>query len=667
MRKHSFIKIISFLIALIMALCVVPTFSAEVNKAETAEAEESIVTYATIDEFLCEIENGEITVTGYIGSASNILIRDTLGGYPVTAIADGAFKNNKTVQVVYIYPSVKNIGESAFENCTDLWYVQIQGSATIVGKNAFKNTTFFEGDRFWSDGLLMSFGADIILGAKKDLKGVVRIPYSVTSIASSAFANCKNIEGIYFYDQFLRTIGNDAFENCENLKGVKIPASVTFIGSNAFAGCEKAEVYSVKETDFIKSYCEYEKLALNIIGRYAIYNKDKDITLYADDELAFDVEEVFSEEEMKDIEKSIEGINVKRTYKVRVYDPMTGQEIPYYDDLELKVPLNSETVVEIYKKQNADIEHPYKAYHWIFNELKDGYAQFDYYNNAVIADVDFNYFSTTDETTNTVAYVPATYEFKSLYYYFRNETNDSKFYNDIDKYIPEGKSFLYAYAKVNGTDTFPNIPSNIGVKIKAPTEYKENVAYLYNYINNIFTPTDCVTKDGFVEFLIPQNLLGYYGCIIAGIEEEDPTETTVATEPAESLPAFPATQDSIPTDPAEDTKPSTNDSVPTEPEATDPVESTNPTEDTTSAEVETTVPDNSQTPTESTPDEDDLLLGDVNRDGKINIRDATLIQKHLAKLASLDEKQMIIADINLDNKVNIKDATTIQKKIANLI
>lgn len=69
----------------------------------------------------------------------------------------------------------------------------------------------------------------------------------------------------------------------------------------------------------------------------------------------------------------------------------------------------------------------------------------------------------------------------------------------------------------------------------------------------------------------------------------------------------------------------------------------------------------------TTPDEQNYLLGDVNRDGKLNIRDATLIQKYLAKIAALDDEQMIIADITLDKKVNIKDATYIQKKIANII
>lgn len=61
------------------------------------------------------------------------------------------------------------------------------------------------------------------------------------------------------------------------------------------------------------------------------------------------------------------------------------------------------------------------------------------------------------------------------------------------------------------------------------------------------------------------------------------------------------------------------------------------------------------------------LLGDVNFDGKINIKDATAIQKHIAKLATLDDNGLKVADVNGDGKVNVKDATEIQKFVANIL
>ena len=62
-----------------------------------------------------------------------------------------------------------------------------------------------------------------------------------------------------------------------------------------------------------------------------------------------------------------------------------------------------------------------------------------------------------------------------------------------------------------------------------------------------------------------------------------------------------------------------------------------------------------------------LMIGDTNGDGKINILDATQIQKHLAKLVTLTPEQEAVADTNHDGKINILDATQIQKYLAKLI
>lgn len=67
---------------------------------------------------------------------------------------------------------------------------------------------------------------------------------------------------------------------------------------------------------------------------------------------------------------------------------------------------------------------------------------------------------------------------------------------------------------------------------------------------------------------------------------------------------------------------------------------------------------------ETTTEASVALLGDVNLDGKVTIQDATLVQKAIAKLATLDEVQTEVADANEDDAVNVKDATAIQKWIA---
>ncbi len=136
-----------------------------------------------------------------------------------------------------------------------------------------------------------------------------------------------------------------------------------------------------------------------------------------------------------------------------------------------------------------------------------------------------------------------------------------------------------------------------------------------------------------------------------------------------SEPAEPVTTDAI--EPTETTVPITT-------EATEPIETTvplttnetDPTEPVSSAETEASDSSanttSAQLTTETTMPVIKYELGDVNRDSKLSIRDATFIQKYLAKMIEFDEEQIALADFSADGKVNIKDATLIQKRIANL-
>ncbi len=59
--------------------------------------------------------------------------------------------------------------------------------------------------------------------------------------------------------------------------------------------------------------------------------------------------------------------------------------------------------------------------------------------------------------------------------------------------------------------------------------------------------------------------------------------------------------------------------------------------------------------------------GDVNLDSKVNIKDATLIQKHLAKIKEISELQLSLADVDGKKGVNVKDATYLQKWLAGIV
>lgn len=63
----------------------------------------------------------------------------------------------------------------------------------------------------------------------------------------------------------------------------------------------------------------------------------------------------------------------------------------------------------------------------------------------------------------------------------------------------------------------------------------------------------------------------------------------------------------------------------------------------------------------------DVMLGDVNGDGKVSVSDITFVQLYLANKKTLSEDQLKAADTTCDGKVSVSDITRIQLKLANKI
>ncbi len=59
-----------------------------------------------------------------------------------------------------------------------------------------------------------------------------------------------------------------------------------------------------------------------------------------------------------------------------------------------------------------------------------------------------------------------------------------------------------------------------------------------------------------------------------------------------------------------------------------------------------------------------LILGDSDLDSRVNVRDATLIQKHVAGILTLSANGQLTADVDGNGRINVKDATVIQKFVA---
>ena len=199
------------------------------------------------DGFVYTVADGAAIITDYTGSARDLVIPDTLGGYPVTEIEAFAFDESKMVSVV-IPGSVKRIGGGAFYFCQELTYVTLSQGLELIEEMAF------------SDCAALT---------------EICIPASVTQLSPEMFSGCDSMTSLvveegcekYFSsgnciiekdtgvllqgcsvsvipdDGSVKKIGANAFASARNLTSIASPYGVTEIGSYAFDSTALTELY----------------------------------------------------------------------------------------------------------------------------------------------------------------------------------------------------------------------------------------------------------------------------------------------------------------------------------------------------------------------------------------------------------------------------------------
>ncbi|GMO61084.1 MAG: hypothetical protein Ta2G_20880 [Termitinemataceae bacterium] len=196
-------------------------------------------------DFKVKTKGGKVTITGYTGSAADVVIPATIKRKPVTSIGEDTFRNNTGLTSVSIPASVTSIGRIAFGGCTGLTSVSIPASVTSIGRSAFWGCTGLTSiqvdanNKNYSnrDGVLFSKIGDILIeypGGKQERQ--YTIPAGVTSIGGSAFSGCTRLTSVSI-PAGVTSIEKSAFSGCTGLTSVSIPAGVTSIGYGVFEGC----------------------------------------------------------------------------------------------------------------------------------------------------------------------------------------------------------------------------------------------------------------------------------------------------------------------------------------------------------------------------------------------------------------------------------------------
>ena len=173
-------KVLSVIVALAAVLCLLPAMA-----FSTAAAAPEGLQYKVVGE--------SITITGYTGSATSLVIPASIDGLPVKTIGSyalsykeltsvtlpngletieaSAFRANAALVSVIFPSSLKTIGENAFYECSALNPINLRGGVETIGNYAFFRT-----------------------GAR-----VAYLPANLKSIGTYAFGACSQLYAVWYY------------------------------------------------------------------------------------------------------------------------------------------------------------------------------------------------------------------------------------------------------------------------------------------------------------------------------------------------------------------------------------------------------------------------------------------------------------------------------------
>ena len=195
-------------------------------------------------------------------TTGNVVVPDSLGGYPVTAIGNYAFYQISGITSLTIPEGVEMIETYACLKCTGLETVSLPSTLKTMGDAVFSgceslragaipdSVTSMGRDTFWGCKAMtaVKFSANVTsLGAMTcyncDSLTEVLIPYGVTNIGVSAFLHCDNLRTISI-PETATEIDNYAFNNCPLLEALELPGGMTVL-RDIFSGCKSLRTIDI--------------------------------------------------------------------------------------------------------------------------------------------------------------------------------------------------------------------------------------------------------------------------------------------------------------------------------------------------------------------------------------------------------------------------------------
>ncbi len=227
MRKRVMRRALSLVLAI--AICA-GSVAQNTIQTEAAKAKE----YTSGDYTYTMLGEDTVTVTGYTGNESAVVIPEKLDGHRVTAIGQAAFKGNAAVRSVTIPDAVEDIGAAAFQGCSNLQSVNYPLQLKTCG-----GTSGVFADCPALTKMVVPEGVTSLAGYvfyKMASLKEIELPSTLTHIQISAFEDCTGLERIAL-PEGVTEIEREVFNGCSALYDVKLPANLRKLGASAFLDC----------------------------------------------------------------------------------------------------------------------------------------------------------------------------------------------------------------------------------------------------------------------------------------------------------------------------------------------------------------------------------------------------------------------------------------------
>ncbi len=605
----------------------------------------------------------------YCSSLLSIIIPDS-----VTSIDEYTFLRCRSLVSVEIPDSVKSIGINAFESCDSLTNISLPESVADIGEYAFQHcvslTSITIPDSVKSIGQYAFYECN-------SLKRVA-ISYGIECIEGRTFSGCTKLENVEIPDSVI-SIGTEAFDNCTSLLSIVIPDSVTNIGDYAFGWCESLTSITISDrvesigdgafynTAYYNDNSNWENNAL-YIGTYLICAEDTVIecsvkegtTLIADG--AFDDCNGLADVKIPDSVVEIgwgafsdcssltsivipDGVSSIKGYTFYDCSDMTSVTIPdnityigdsaFYNCANLVSIVIPDGVTYIGDFAFSDcsslrgITIPQCVTNISLAMLKNCTSLENVTIPKNIKTIDYAAFEGCTSLTD-VYYIGSESEWNGIEIGRNNEV----LANATIHYNYTGANAKTANAIVSvGADSDENVRTHTRENLVPDTEavlvIMEGVADECSISTSpiLYIAQTTVDADGIATFTSYGDFsdVSYWTAAIYGQCSHPECEWEIgydATDYLDGLEIYACTA---------------------------------------CGEVF----DSRAIPAKN-PGGVQEFLGDANEDGKVNVKDATQIQKHVAGLLTLTDKGEKLADADGSTKVNVKDATAIQKWLAGI-